>query len=117
MTRAMTGTAGHVQRAARRTGALAALLATVAVFTLAGCNAPSVEDVCKLLDQQDCSNWSGMSECVVDGTNIQERVDQEGGCEGAYEIYRQCLWDARSCAWESECADSRAELESCIGEL
>lgn len=130
----MTGAAGRVRRAAQptarrttprcaalhtvvRAGSLGVAVCALMVFSLTGCGAPGVEDICKQLEEQGCSVWSGVEECKADGERLQARVDQQGGCDGAYDDYRRCLWDAASCSWASECADTRAELESCIGEL
>lgn len=113
----MTGLTGIVKRAARGAGRVTMLVCSLAVFCLAGCGAPSVEDVCKRLDEQICSAWSGVDECKDDGERIQDRVDKEGGCDGAFDDYRQCLWDAADCDWQSACDQEIAALEGCIGPL
>lgn len=96
---------------------LIAALGAIAVLSLAGCGGPGVDDVCNVLDQKDCASWSGVDECIDAGIAIQERVDREGGCDGAFDLYRLCLVEEASCNWESACSAERAALEGCIGEL
>ena len=87
----------------------------VVAAALSGCNAPSIEDVCKKLDKLDCMDSTSETECVGDGKGLKNRVNQAGGCDGAFDQYLTCVANA-GCAYASDCADIRRELESCIGE-
>lgn len=102
---------------AGRRGAALAGAGILAAFLLAGCGAPSVDDICKQLAEQGCPAWGGVDACVESGEGIQDRVDAQGGCNGAYDAYRTCLFDDPSCSWSTTCTAERADLERCIGDL
>lgn len=103
--------------AVRGGGAVIAGIGILAAFLLAGCGAPSVEDICDQLDEQHCPAFGGVDACVESGKSIQERVDAQGGCDGAFDAYRACLFDGPSCSWGTTCTAERADLERCIGDL
>ncbi|MBK8252765.1 MAG: hypothetical protein IPK82_08870 [Polyangiaceae bacterium] len=94
-------------------GIFIALLA--AFFT--GCGAPSVKDICETYESEECGDWDGKTECIAAGNAIDERVDAAGGCDGAFDDYRRCLSDEKSCDFSDICQDERASLEACIGPL
>lgn len=93
---------------------IAAVLALGAAA--AGCDPPSIEDVCGDLENQPCSPWSGYHECVDDGRAVRARVEQAGGCDGAFDDYLHCLGDVRECDW-STCNAARSAVVACIGPL
>jgi hypothetical protein len=97
-------------------GHLPKIAALLVLGAAAGCNPPSIEDVCGELEDQSCSLWSGYYECVEDGKAVRARVEQAGGCDGALDDYLFCLGDLNDCGW-SVCSDEREALERCIGPL
>lgn len=90
--------------------------AALSLGALAGCGAPSVKDVCKELEERGCDVWSRYLECVTDGNALRERVEERGGCDGAFDDYLSCIGDLESCGWQS-CAAELDRVDTCVGGL
>lgn len=105
-----------IAKTATRTAALAAcLIALAAAF--AGCGGSyDIDGLCDRLDELDCPGWQGATACVGDGKSLLARVNEAGGCDGAFDDYMACLTNA-DCAWASACSSQRAALVDCVGEF
>lgn len=109
----------HVRRqriSGRSRRALLWLAAALTLGAAPGCGGPSVEDVCKQLENTPCRVWSGYGECVEDGNTLRERVEERGGCDGAFDDYLSCIDELDSCDWDS-CGAELRRVDTCVGGL
>lgn len=100
----------------RTAALLRGIAAVLALGAAAGCDPPSIEEVCGDLEDQPCSPWSGYYECVEDARAVRARVEQAGGCDGAFDDYLRCLGGVDKCDW-SVCNAERVAVIDCIGPL
>lgn len=90
--------------------------AALSLGALMGCGPPSVKDVCSELEERNCGIWSGVNECITDGNTLRERVEERGGCDGAFDDYLSCLGEQDNCSW-GLCDAERQRVSTCVGGL
>ena len=82
----------------------------VTVLVACGEEGPTADDICNRLEDE-CG--VDVVECRGELRGMSRRAEDEG-CSEPLEAFFTCL-DGAGCDGDASCADSRAEIEDCIG--
>lgn len=90
------------------------LLFGATALSLAGCGAPSAEEICEDIND-DCPETVLYDECASEGERLTD-LAEERGCEERMDAYLECL-DEELCAWRAACDAKWQDLTACVGEI